>query len=338
MMLAARRRRPRAPSPSSPDKPRAAKPRGANRGGAPNPGAPVIAPERLQKALSRAGHCSRRAAEELVRQGKVKVNGNVVAAQGMLVGGGDVVEVEGRVVSVGGGGMNGGVGGGGRPEWIALHKPKGVLCAVQDQRGRKTVADFLKRRAGDGGGRNVAVVGRLEAGASGLVLLTNEKGCVAALEGRACGHVREFEVTVTGHVTADAVGKLRQGVAYGEGERRVATLPADVDVLESGYDVSGLAGGSVGKPVKVTVMNFRVREARQRMIGRMCEAVGHELVGLKSVAFGPVRLSAALKKGVTRPLTPNEVKALKRGVNPKLLGDVRGGARGGRGGQSRGSE
>lgn len=269
--------------------------------------------ERIQKVLSRSGVCSRRAAEELVREGRLSVNGNVVVSQGLAVSNDDVVMVDGKVVNTTVGRVSGSPAGGQRAEWIALHKTKGVLCADRDKQGRKTLIDMLgKQQRVDGVGK-YAVVGKLEAGASGLVVLSTDKSCAVALNGRDCAHVREYEVIVKGHVTEENVKKLQAGVSYGSGEGRVSTLPAELDVLELSYDFAGVAGGSRGKSVKFTIMNWRLRETRQRMIGRMCESVQHELVSVKCLAFGPVRVGG-LKKGSSRFLTPNEVKALKRGI------------------------
>lgn len=268
---------------------------------------------RIQKVLSRAGICSRRAAEGLVREGRICVNGAVVHSQGLSVGYDDVVMIDGRIVNTRVRGSNGGASGGGRPEWIALHKPKGVLCAGRDAQGRTTVSDMLSGRKRPDVADKYAVVGKLEAVHAGLVILSTEKGCAVALNARECAHVREYEVVVKGHVTEEIISKLQRGVTYGSGEGRVASLPAEVDVLELTYDMSGSAGGSRGKPVKISLMNWRMRETRQRMIRRMCEAVNHELVNVKSLAFGPVRLGS-VKKGSSRFLTPNEIKALKRGI------------------------
>jgi 23S rRNA pseudouridine2605 synthase len=300
-MFAAPRRRP-APSPAL----------GATDARSQGSGARTNVSVRLQKALSRAGICSRRAAENLVREGRVMVNGVPVTAQGLSVGGGDVVEVDGKVVDIGSGSVSGG--GGGRPEWIALYKPKGVLCTGQDAKGRRTAVDLVRNHRLSVEPGKYAVIGKLEASAAGLVVLTNEKGCAVALDGRNCSHVREYEVIVKGHVPEEVVAKLRRGVTYGSGEASVATLAMEIDVLEQSYDMSGAAGGSRGKPVKITTMNWRVREARQRMIRRMCESVKHDLISVKSIAFGPVRLGSGMKKGSSRVLTPNEVKALKRGL------------------------
>lgn len=241
------------------------------------------------------------------------MNGDVVVSQGLVISGDDVVKVDGKVVDTVVGRLRAGSPHVQRAEWIALHKMKGVVCADRDVQGRRTILDMLSKRQRVKGVGKFAVVGKLEAGASGLVILSTDKGCTVALNGRDCAHVREFEVIVKGHVSEKVIAKLRAGVTYGSGERSVSTMPAELDVLELSYDFAGVAGGSRGKGVKVSVMNWRLRETRQRMIGRMCESVNLELVSVRCLAFGPVRLGS-IKKGSSRVLTPNEIKALKRGI------------------------
>lgn len=241
------------------------------------------------------------------------MNGKVVVSQGFAVSGNDIVKVDGKVLGTAVGRLCGSSGDVKRAEWIALNKRKGVLCADRDAHGRRTIVDTLdKHQRGNGVGK-FAIVCKLEAVSSGLVILSTDKDCAVALNGRDCTHVREYEVIVKGHITEEAVAKLRAGVTYEFGETSVSTMPAELDVLDLSYDFTGAAGGSRGKGVKVSIMNWRLRETRQRMIRRMCECVNVEVVSVKCLAFGPVRLGS-IKKGSSRNLTPNEIKALKRGI------------------------
>lgn len=224
----------------------------------------------------------------------------------------DVVEVDGKTVRLGGAGDKGGVGGGGKAFWFAAYKSKGILC---DKGARKSVVDGVGGKGADEERGRMKVVGRLEGWATGLVVVTNELGCVAGLE--KAGFVREFEVTVIGYV-GEEVQSLRAGVDVGG---KVVT--AEVDVVCMGLETNGIGGGSKGKAVKVSVMVWRMREVPTKVFSKVCEKLGWELVGVKSVGFGPVQLGSDMRKGGWRYLTNNEVKALKRGI-VKNAGEVEG--------------
>jgi 23S rRNA pseudouridine2605 synthase len=171
----------------------------------------MSASERLQKALSRAGVCSRRAAEALIDAGRVKVNGNLVTGQGMTVDvRTDVIDVDSKRIvfeAV-------------RAIWVAVYKPKGYISAGTDEKGRKTVLDLVK----NGKTSNLVPIGRLDSASTGLILLTNEKAQVHLLTQASSLHVKEYLVDVEGIVDKKDLIKLREGVVL-EGDVR-ATLPA----------------------------------------------------------------------------------------------------------------
>jgi 23S rRNA pseudouridine2605 synthase len=167
--------------------------------------------ERLQKVLSRAGVCSRRAAEAMIADGRVKVNGTVVSAQGLTVDvRTDVINVDSKRItfdSV-------------RAIWMAVYKPKGYISTDSDSKGRKTVVNLVKNATQN----NLVPVGRLDNEATGLILLTNEKAHVHLLTHASSLHVREYLVDVEGIVDNRALVRLREGLIL-DGDTR-PTLPA----------------------------------------------------------------------------------------------------------------
>ena len=257
--------------------------------------------ERLQKVLAHAGIASRRRAEELITAGRVTVNGEVVKELGVKVNPRrDVVHVDGRQV--------------GKPEqhvYFLLHKPRGVLSAAGDARGRRTVVDLVPS------GARLYPVGRLDLESEGLILLTNDGELAYRLAHPRYEHEKEYRVLVEGRPAPEALDRLRKGVGMEGGW----TLPAQVQV-EREADSN-------------TWLRIVLKEGRKRQIRRMVEAVGYRVLRLIRVRIGPLHLSD-LKPGASRPLTAGELRAIKviRAEEPKpWVGSRRRGARpGGPGG------
>jgi 23S rRNA pseudouridine2605 synthase len=228
---------------------------------------------RLAKFLAHAGVASRRAAEDLVRAGRVSVGGEVVRdpARDVPEGASDVT-VSGRPVAAE------------APVVIALHKPAGVVSTAQDTHGRPTVVDLV----GEAGVR-LYPVGRLDADTTGLLLLTNDGELANLLT-----HPRH-EVSKTyraevhgGRVSPGSLRALREGVHLDDG----VTLPAKVTQPRPG------------------VLMLTLREGRKRQVKRMCQAVGHRVKRLERVSFGPLALGD-LAEGTSRRLTPEEIGRLR---------------------------
>lgn len=165
--------------------------------------------ERLQKVMSRFGVASRRQSEVLITEGRVKVNGSVVKDLGVRVNSRkDKIQVNGQTLKMQV-----------RAVWIAVHKPRGFVCdAREDERG--TIFDLVPKAKQ----RNLAPVGRIDEDASGLVIMTNEKGHIAKLSAPTNNHIKEWVVDVEGIMEETAAQLLRKGVKLKD-ERRV-TLPA----------------------------------------------------------------------------------------------------------------
>jgi 23S rRNA pseudouridine2605 synthase len=234
---------------------------------------------RLQKFLSRAGVASRRAAEELMIQGRVRVNGAPAIELGVRVDPSkDRVEVDGRQVRVD------------APRWILLNKPAGVLTTRSDPQGRRTVYDLL-----DPMDRSLPYLGRLDMDTEGLLLFTNQGDDMHALVHPSSEIPREYRVVVGGVTTIETLRLLRRGIELEDG-------------LARAHDVRFIREVDNGRGAVLEVV---ILEGRKREVRRMFDALGHSVRELTRVRFGPLRLSG-VERGEWRELTPDEVKALKR--------------------------
>jgi len=231
---------------------------------------------RLQKYLARCGIASRRHAEELIRQGRVKVNGVTVTEMGVTVSPGDLVEFDGKPVVPEE-----------KPVYILLNKPAGYVTTVSDPQGRKTVMDLLK-----GVKERVYPVGRLDYDTEGLLILTND-GDFAYKSTHPRHQVNKTYIAeVEGIPSNEALRKLRDGVML---DGRL-TSPADVKILK--------------QKKRSAVLKITIHEGRNRQVRRMCEAVGHPVLFLKRISIGGLRLGN-LKPGEWRYLTASELKKIE---------------------------
>lgn len=231
---------------------------------------------RIQKFLSRAGVASRRRAEELMAEGRVRVNGELVTELGTRIDPDrDDVEVDGRSVT--------------RPpiRWILFHKPRGCLTTKSDPHGRTTVYDLLPDRF-----RGLRYVGRLDMDTEGLLLLTNEGDAIHRLLHPSWEVEREYRATVEGRPDEDVLRRLEEGVTLEDGPARAV----EARVVEE-----------VGHGAVVALV---LREGRKREVRRLCEAVGHPVTHLLRVRYGPVTLGD-LRPGEWRELSDGEVRALR---------------------------
>lgn len=231
---------------------------------------------RVQKFLARAGVASRRSAESLIREGRVRINGERLAELGDSVDPEhDRVEVDGRLVTAG------------PVVWIAFHKPAGHVTTRRDPQGRPTVYDLLPREH-----RPLQHVGRLDAASEGLLLLTNDGDGANRLLHPRYGVDRVYEVEVRGVPGQDVVRLLLEGVRLDDGVARAAEVRR----------LTPLAAGR-GR------LRLLLREGRNREVRRMLDAVGHPVLSLRRMRYGPVSLGR-LRPGEWRPLTVAERNAL----------------------------
>jgi 23S rRNA pseudouridine2605 synthase len=243
-----------------------------------------MALERLQKYLSRAGVASRRQAEGLILEGKVKVNGQVITELGVKIDPDkDRVQVEGKRLQPPA-----------PPVTFMLHKPYGCVSTTKDPQGRRTVMDLAPKDYG-----RLYPVGRLDYDATGLMLLTNDGELAERLTHPRYQVPRTYRVTAAGEMGDKALEQLAGGIEL-DG-RPVST---EVKLLKKGN----------GK----TILELTVWEGRYHLIKRLLEDVGYPVLKLKRMAFGPLRLGR-LVRGTWRPLTRQEQVNLQLTVGHKYL-------------------
>ena len=236
-------------------------------------------PIRIQKALSEAGVASRRAAEELVRQGRVTINGRKAEIGQSVNPDRDVIAVDGKRVYFA------------RKKqyrYIMMNKPRGYVTTLSDELGRRCVTDLLT-----GVEERVYPIGRLDRNSEGLLLFTND-GELANRIMHPASHINKvYRVTVRPHATEEQIIALTDGVVLDDGSK---TLPAAIHVVTD-------------EPER-TVLEMTIREGKNRQIRRMCEAVGLDVIRLRRSALGAVKLGM-LQPGQYRELTSQEVTALR---------------------------
>lgn len=237
-------------------------------------------PIRVQKILASAGFGSRRGAEELIRQGRVTINGQTAALGDLADPGSDRVELDGERI---------------RAEKLAywiVNKPEGVVSTVRDPEGRPTVLGLLPRDVG-----RIYPVGRLDRETSGLLLLTNDGALTQALLHPSLGNEREYHVMVRGDVDRKIFGRLSKGVQLEEGR----TGPAQIGRSRYNADTDR------------TQFTLTISEGRNRQIRRSLLVLGHPVKKLVRVRMGPLRLGK-LPRGAARPLRDDEMRALRKHV------------------------
>lgn len=232
---------------------------------------------RLQKYIAMSGAASRRKAEELISEGRIKVNGERRTEQGIKVEiGADKVELDGEVLKI----KN-------KNYYIMLNKPSGYVSTVHDQFERPTVVDLIKKDLSV----RIFPVGRLDYETEGLLLMTNDGDFTYKVTHPKFEKTKTYMVTVKGGITPASMNMLRKGVVI-DGKK---TSPAEVEMIDA-YDGH-------------TYLKMIIHEGRNRQVRKMLEAVGSEVVYLKRVAIGSVELGN-LPLGRWRYLTSHEVDYL----------------------------
>jgi pseudouridine synthase len=248
--------------------------------------------DRLQKILSQAGVASRRAAEKLIAEGRVSVNGTTVREMGTKANPAtDDIRVDGRRIKAAQ-----------TLRYILLNKPAGYMTTRSDPQRRPTVIDLLQ-----GVREYVYPVGRLDYDTEGLLLLTNDGDLAATLTHPRHGVERTYEARVAGVPDTDALERLRKGIPL-DGRR---TQPADVELLSRrGPAKAGRYDrGSSREPDGL--LRITIREGRNRQVRRMLDAIGHPVQALARTRIGSLT-DRTLRPGMWRDLRPEEVRALKK--------------------------
>jgi 23S rRNA pseudouridine2605 synthase len=231
--------------------------------------------ERVQKLIAQAGIASRRKAEELIQQGRVTVNGRPIKLGDSARPNKDVIAVDGQRIASSSGKI-----------YLALHKPRGFVTTMEDERGRKCVAQLVEDVPG-----RVYPVGRLDKDSEGLLIMTNDGNLANAVSHPKTHVAKTYRVTLRPGITEEQLIKLSTGIML---DGRM-TAPAKARVLEQ-------------QPGRA-VVEIVLYEGRNREIRRMCESMGLEVARLKRTAIGPVRLSM-LPQGRHRELSREEIAGL----------------------------
>jgi 23S rRNA pseudouridine2605 synthase len=232
--------------------------------------------QRLQKVLAHAHVASRRQSEELIRQGRVTVNGQVITELGTKVDPAhDEIRVDGQRIQIAPGHV-----------YVMLNKPRGVLSMMDDARGRRALGDLVQAPV------RLYPVGRLDATSEGLILLTDDGELANLLTHPRYEHEKEYLAFVNGQPSEETLAAWRRGVVL-DGK---PTAPADVQVVRQEKGSSYL--------------RIVIREGRKRQIRRVAALLGHPVRELKRLRLGPLELGM-LEPGQWRYLTAKEIRALE---------------------------
>lgn len=235
---------------------------------------------RLQKILADAGIASRRKAEEIIKEGRVTVNGVVITEMGFKASPfEDHIKVDGKLIKLTPS----------LPVYFMLNKPKKVMCTVEDPEGRETVIDLVKK----GIKERVWPVGRLDYHSEGLVILTNDGDLTLKLTHPRYKVAKVYEVKVKDLPSEEKLNKLRKGVYLEDGK----TQPCEIEFIKNTKENSWF---------KVVL-----REGKKQQIRRMFAKIGHPVMKLKRIEYGPLKLGK-LPVGEFRPLTEREIILLKK--------------------------
>jgi 23S rRNA pseudouridine2605 synthase len=229
---------------------------------------------RLQKVMADRGVASRRAAEEMITEGRVRVNGELITTLGTRVAEDAHIELDGRLIAAPS-----------AHRYVLLNKPIGIVSTTNDERGRRTVVDHLGAR------ERLYPVGRLDTDSEGLLLLTNDGTWAQRVLHPRYGHEREYDVAVEGDLTDEALARLQRGVPLEEGIARAVRVT--------------VRSRSRGR----SRLSMVLRTGWKRQVRRMCLAVGLKVSRLVRVRMGPLELGR-LRPGEFRDLTKREIDAM----------------------------
>ncbi len=231
---------------------------------------------RINRYIASVGVCSRRKADELIANGNVKINGEVVTRLGTDVGEHDIVEVNGRRIKSEE-----------KKVYVAVNKPLGYITSMNDEKNRATVADLVTDIQ-----ERIFPVGRLDYNTTGLIIMTNDGDLAYRISHPKHQIYKTYVVKAEGVVSNAKISKLRRGVDIGG----FVTSPAKVRVI---------------KQLKnVTIIEIMIREGKNRQVRKMFSAVGSRVLELERTAIGEIKLGR-LMEGHYRKLTREEIEYLK---------------------------
>ncbi len=232
--------------------------------------------ERLQKVIADLGYSSRRKAEELIQEGKVKVNGITITKLGTKVKSSDTIEVENTILD-----------NNKNYEYYLLNKPREVISSARDEHGRTTVVDLIKTS------QRIYPIGRLDYDTTGIILLTNDGNLANKLMHPSSKIEKKYVAKVSGLVTGYDIKRLREGVIV-DGK---ITAKAKVDLKK--YD----------KKTDKSLVELTIHEGRNHQVKKMFEAINHDVIKLKREKYANLDLTG-LKPGEYRHLTNKEIAVL----------------------------
>jgi 23S rRNA pseudouridine2605 synthase len=253
--------------------------------------------ERLQKLIAESGRCSRRAAEELIKAGAVKVNGRSVNL-GDKATKNDLITIHGKPLEFT---QN--------KRYIKLYKPRGYTTSMADTHGKKLITELI-----EGVSERVYPVGRLDRDSEGLLLLSNDGDFTNMITHPSSKIKKKYRVTIGSIISEDIISRLSAGVNIGENGAVEKTAPCEVHVLK--HDKTETDSGVKNR----VVLEFIITEGKNRQIRRMCKAVGLEVSRLKRTSVGGVKLGM-LKPGEHADLNEKELKLLGLAARRKKHGN-----------------
>lgn len=232
--------------------------------------------ERLQKVIANLGYSSRRKAEELIKEGKVKVNGETVTELGTKVKTSDTIEIENNILD-----------NNKNYEYYLLNKPREIISSSSDEHGRKTVVDLIETK------ERIYPIGRLDYDTTGIILLTNDGNLANKLMHPSSNIEKKYIAKVKGLVTGYEIKKLREGIVI-DGKK---TSKAKVNLKS--YD----------KKTDKSLVELTIHEGRNHQVKKMFEAIHHDVLKLKREKYANLDLTG-LKPGEYRKLSNKEVAIL----------------------------
>ncbi len=236
---------------------------------------------RLQKYLAEAGVASRRKCEELIAEGRVEVNNQVVTVPGTKINGGELIKVDGKVIRSEQ-----------RKVYILLNKPVGYISTAKDQFSRKTVLDLVSTVS-----ERIYPVGRLDYDTSGLLMLTNDGELANGLTHPKHELQKVYRVMISGKLKEEDITSLQEGVDIED----YTTAPAAVKVVDA--------------TKRDSIVEISIHEGKNRQVRKMFETLGYAVLRLKRVAIGPLVIDG-LEEGKWRYLRKKEIELLKKTIQP----------------------
>ena len=232
--------------------------------------------ERIQKVIAQSGYCSRRKAEELISEGKVTVNGEIVTEMGLKVSGNDYIEVEGVAINDKQ-----------EKEYYLLNKPRGIVSTAKDEKNRKTVVDLIKTN------KRIYPVGRLDYDTTGAIILTNDGELTNLLTHPKNEIEKVYVAKIKGIISKEKLAKLCGGVVI-DGKK---TAKSKAKILK------------IDKKNNTSIVELIITEGRNHQVKKMFEVVGFEVLKLKRESVAFLTLDG-LKSGEYRKLSLKEIKKL----------------------------